>query len=133
MRYTRFLCVLLAAAFTLSLMAKKPKDKNKYGVYLVGVSASFSDSLVYFTDVQFVDSASIDKKGLLTGRARYSEQLSEFMDKQGKPRRTCFIFFDEKQKSLLKDVNKLKHKYNKEGGVSIQNVDSSFKFTKAAN
>ena len=130
MRYTRFLCVLLAAAFTLSLMAKKPKDKHKYGVYLVGVSASFSDSLVYFSDVQFVDSAFIEK-GLLAGRARYSEQLSDFMDKEGKPRRTCFVFFDSKKKSLEKDVDKLKQKYKKEGGVSIQTIDSSFKFTKA--
>ena len=52
MRYTKFFCFLLMMVFAASAFSKQPKDKNKYGVYLAGVSASFTDSLVYFTDVQ---------------------------------------------------------------------------------
>ena len=131
MRFTRFVCVLLATTFAFSLMAKKPKDKNKYGVYLVGVSASFSDSLVYFTDIQFVDSASVDGNGFLVSRSQYSEQLREFLGKQGEPNRTCFMFFNDKKKSLQKEVQKLKQKYTKEGGVLVKDVEPSFKFSKA--
>lgn len=131
MRLTRFVCVLLAATFAFSLMAKKPKDKNKYGVYLVGVSASFSDSLVYFTDIQYVDSASLEGNGFLCNRAQYSEQLREFLSSQGQPNRTCFMFFNKKQKPLQKEVHKLKQKYAKEGGIVVKGVDSSFKFKKA--
>lgn len=131
MRFTRFVCVLLAATFTFSLMAKQPKDKKKYGVYMVGVSASFTDSLVYFTDAQWVDSAYLDKGSFLSGRSQYSEQLSNFLSDKGMQHRTSFIFFNKKLKSLEKEVSKLKHRYTKEGGVLIQNVDPSFKFKKA--
>ena len=72
MRYTKFFCFLLMMVFAASAFSKQPKDKNKYGVYLAGVSASFTDSLVYFTDVQYLDSAAVDDKGMLVGRALYS-------------------------------------------------------------
>lgn len=45
-------CFLLMMVFAASAFSKQPKDKNKYGVS-AGVSASFTDSLVYFTDVQY--------------------------------------------------------------------------------
>ena len=72
MRYTKFFCFLFMMVVAVSAFSKQPKDKNKYGVYLAGVSASFTDSLVYFTDVQYLDSAAVDSKGLLVGRALYS-------------------------------------------------------------
>ena len=48
--------VLLCSSFTLG----KGKGKNK-DVYMAGVSASFSDSLIFFTDIQLVDSVELDK------------------------------------------------------------------------
>lgn len=132
MRYTRLVCALLVSVFALSLMAKKPKDKNKYGVYMVGVSASFKDSLVYFTDVQFVDSAAVDGSGFLVQRQQYSEQLHDFMlEKEGKEHRTCFVLFNAKEKSLIKELSKLKEKYNKNKSVLVKEVDGTFKFKKA--
>ena len=47
MRYTKFLCFFFMALLAVSAVGKQPKDKKKYGVYLAGVSASFTDSLVY--------------------------------------------------------------------------------------
>lgn len=132
MRYSRILCVLLAVSFAFSLMAKKPKDKNKYGVYMVGVAASFQDSLVYMTDVQFVDSAQVDGKGFLVERAQYSEQLHEFFGaSQGDQHRTCFVLFNRKKKHIDKEANKLLQKYKKAGNSLIKPVDASFKFKKA--
>ena len=130
MRYTRLFCALLAVSFVFSLTAKEPKDKNKYGVYLAGVSASFKDSLVYFTDVQFVDSAAI-KNGFLVERQQFSEQLSTFMENTtGDKNRTCFVLFDAKKKKLVKEVSKLRQKYVKGGGILVKDADSSFKFQK---
>ena len=132
MRYTRLLCVLLAVSFAFSLMAKKPKDKNKYGVYVAGVSASFKDSLVYFTDIQFVDSASVNGTGFLVERQQYSQQLHDFFEhRSGEGNRTCFVLFNTKKKSLEKEVSKLKQNYKKGGNVLVRDVDSDFKFTKA--
>ena len=131
MRYTRIFCVLLAASFALSLLAKEPKDKNKYGVYMAGVAASFQDSLVYFTDVQFVDSALV-LKGFLKERSQYSEQLHDFFaSEKGDRNRTCFIMFGTKKKNVDKEVHKLRQQYKKGGSVIVKDVDASFKFKKA--
>lgn len=131
MRYTKIICFLFAAAFAVSAFSKQPKDKNKYGVYLAGVSASFADSLVFFTDIQFVDSAAVDEKDMLVGRASYSYQLKDYLEqKQGEQNRTCFMFFNRKKTKLEKEMKKLKEKYQKGGTLVIRDVDSSFKFEK---
>lgn len=131
MRYTKIICFLFAAAFAVSAFSKQPKDKNKYGVYLAGVSASFADSLVFFTDIQFVDSAAVDEKDMLVGRASYSYQLKDYLEqKQGEQNRTCFMFFNRKKTKLEKEMKKLKEKYQKGGTLVIRDVDSAFHFEK---
>ncbi|HJC95634.1 MAG TPA: hypothetical protein H9925_04190 [Candidatus Phocaeicola gallinarum] len=131
MRYTKIFCFLFAAAFAVSAFSKQPKDKNKYGVYLAGVSASFADSLVFFTDIQFVDSAAVDEKDMLVGRASYSYQLKDYLEqKQGEQNRTCFMFFNRKKAKLEKEMKKLKEKYQKGGTLVIRDVDSAFHFEK---
>lgn len=131
MRYTKIICFLFAAAFAVSAFSKQPKDKNKYGVYLAGVSASFADSLVFFTDIQFVDSAAGDEKDMLVGRASYSYQLKDYLEqKQGEQNRTCFMFFNRKKAKLEKEMKKLKEKYQKGGTLVIRDVDSAFHFEK---
>lgn len=131
MRYTKIICFLFAAAFAVSAFSKQPKDKNKYGVYLAGVSASFTDSLVFFTDIQFVDSAAVDEKDMLVGRASYSYQLKDYLEqKQGEQNRTCFMFFNRKKAKLEKEMKKLKEKYQKGGTLVIRDVDSAFHFEK---
>ena len=131
MRYTKIICFLFAAAFAVSAFSKQPKDKNKYGVYLAGVSASFADSLVFFTDIQFVDSAAVDEKDMLVGRASYSYQLKDYLEQtQGEQNRTCFMFFNRKKAKLEKEMKKLKEKYQKGGTLVIRDVDSAFHFEK---
>ena len=131
MRYTKIICFLFAAAFAVSAFSKQPKDKNKYGVYLAGVSASFADSLVFLTDIQFVDSAAVDEKDMLVGRASYSYQLKDYLEqKQGEQNRTCFMFFNRKKAKLEKEMKKLKEKYQKGGTLVIRDEDSAFHFEK---
>lgn len=120
-----FFVMVVCSAFSL-------KDKSK-GMYIVGVSASFSDSLVYFTDIQFLEGVKLDKKTkLLPSRSQYSEQLDEYMEQlKGMNNRTCFIYFNTNKSKLEKTVKKMKEEY-KEGGKSIiRNVDAEFKFSKA--
>lgn len=131
MRYTKIICFLFAAVFAVSVFGKEPKDKNKYGVYLAGVSASFADSLVFFTDIQFVDSATVDDKDMLVGRASYSFQLKDYLEqKQGEQNRTCFMFFNRKKTKLEKEMKKLREKYQKGGTLVIRDVDPAFRFEK---
>lgn len=131
MRYTKLLCLLMLLVIAIPSVAKKKGDKKKYGVFLVGASASFSDSLVYITDIQFLDSASVSDKGLLEGRAQYSMQLKDYLEgKKGMKDRTCFMFFSEKKNKLEKQLKKLRAKYEKGGTLTLKTVDSDFKFTK---
>lgn len=132
MRYIKLLCFLFAVSIVVGATAKKSKDKNKYGVYMAGVSASFTDSLVYFTDIQFLDSAQVDGKGFLVGRSQYSVQLKDYLEtKEGGKNRTCFMFFNLKKNKLQKELQKLKEKYNKGKNMVLKDVNPEFKFGKA--
>ena len=120
-----FLVLMVCSAFSL-------KGKNKGGgMYMAGVSASFTDSLIYFTDVQFVDSVVLDKNKLLPLRGLYSEQLEDYLENNlGLKDRTCFIYFDKKKDKVEKEIKKMKAKYLKEGKSVLKEVGTEFKFTK---
>lgn len=120
------LVVLLCSSFTLG----KGKGKNK-DVYMAGVSASFSDSLIFFTDIQLVDSVELDKDKLLPERQQYSTQLKRFLEGQGMKNRTCFIYFDTNRKKLEKTIRKMKEEYQEGGRSILRQVDADFKFKKA--
>lgn len=99
---------------------------------MVGVSASFTDSLVYFTDIQFVDSAVVDGKGFLVGRSQYSLQLKDYLEtKENGKNRTCFMFFNVKKNKLQKELSQLQEKYKKGGSLVLKSVNPEFKFEKA--
>mgnify|MGYP000499152584 CR=1 FL=1 len=128
MKYLKLLCLLLVASAIFPALAKSPK----YGVYITGVSASFSDSLVYFTNIQYVDSAAVDDKDLLVGRAEYSMQLKDYLESNKQLKnRTCFVYFNRKKKNLQKEINKLKEKYQKNKSIVVLEVDPEFIFKKA--
>lgn len=120
---TLLLVLTVCSAFTIK--------NNSKGVYMVGVSASFTDSLVYFTDVQFVDSVKLDNQGFLPMRDQYSDQLKSYLEYQkGMKNRTCFIYFDEKKAKLTNEIKKMKDKYLKGGKSILKQVDADFKFKK---
>ena len=132
MKYFKLFCLILIASVVLPALAKAPKDKHKYGVYITGVSASFSDSLVYFTNIQYVDSAAVDEKGLLSGRAEYSMQLKDYLESNKKLKnRTCFVYYNRKKKNLQKEISKLKQKYQKNKSIVVLDVDPELTFKKA--
>lgn len=119
------LVFMLCSAFSL-------KGNKKKEVYMAGVAASFTDSLIYFTDVMLVDSVTLNKHKLLPLRMQYSEQLSNYLyQKHGLKNRTCFIYFDTKKDKVKKTINKMKEKYTKKGNSQLRQVDAEFKFTKA--
>lgn len=132
MNYIKFICAVLALSMAVPALARKTKSKSHYGVYMAGVSASFTDSLVYFTDIQQVDSAYLGDKGLLQDRAQYSIQLKDYLESnEGGKNRTCFVYYNKKKKKLQKELNKIKQKYQKGKSAMIREVNPAFKFEKA--
>ena len=121
-----FLVFMVCSAFSLK------GNKKDMGMYMVGVSASFADSLIYFTDIQYLDSISLDKDKLLPLRGQYSEQLEDYLEnKLGLKDRTCFIYFDAKKAKLEKVMKKMKDQYKKDGKAVLKEIGSDFQFTKA--
>ena len=121
-----FLVFMVCSAFSLK------GNKKDMGMYMVGVSASFTDSLIYFTDIQHLDSISLDKDKLLPLRGQYSEQLEDYLeDKLGLKDRTCFIYFDAKKAKLEKVMKKMKDQYKKDGKAVLKEIGVDFQFTKA--
>lgn len=71
MKSIKILCSLLLVLMVCSAFSLK----GSKSVYIVGVSASFTDSLVYFTEIQLLDSVRLDKNKMLPERSQYSYQL----------------------------------------------------------
>ena len=81
-------------------------------VYMFGTSASFCDSIVYFTDIQVVDSAWIDEKtNFLVNRWDYSNQLRSHFNLTGHPNRTCVVCFATSEKDIRKKYAKMRKKF----------------------
>lgn len=112
MKFIKFasLAVVVVAICYGTTVSAKTKIVPK--VYVFGFAASFNDSVVYFTDVQEVDSAFIDSKNkFLLSRDNYSYQLRDYLETLNMQNRTCVTMFDFKRKKVEKEYYKLKHKY----------------------
>lgn len=127
----KFIKILASLLLVLTVSSAFTMEENGKGMYIIGVSASFTDSLVYFTDIQFVDSVTLDKNDMLPQRAEYSRQLKNYLEgQQGLNSRTCFIYFNEKKAKLQKTIKKMKDKYLNDGKSQLREVGTDFKFTR---
>ena len=131
MKFMKFFASLFVVFMLCSAFSLKGKKQDN-GVYMVGVSASFTDSLIYFSDIQHLDSVSSDKAKLLPLRGQYSDQLKDYLTNNlGLKDRTCFIYFDTKKSKLEKVMKKIKDNYKKEGKAVLKEIGADFQFTKA--
>lgn len=130
MKIIKTLCALLVVLMTCSAFSLKGKKDKP--VYMVGVSASFTDSLVYFTEIQLLDSVYLDKNKMLPERSHYSYQLKNYLEnEEGLTDRTCFVYFSNKRRTLQKEMSKMKTKYQKGNTLLIREVNpNAFRFTK---
>ena len=128
----KFVKIVASLFIVLAMCTASTLENKKNGMYIVGVSASFTDSLIYFTNIQFVDSVKVGKDKLLPMRSQYSDQLENYLEQvKGMENRTCFIYFNEKKAKLEKTLNKMKENYQKEGKSILRELGDEFKFVKA--
>lgn len=130
MKYVKILFAI-ALVFTLCSAFSLKKDHSK-PVYAFGISASFTDTVVYFTDIQVLDSAKLSKEGFLPQRELYSYQLKNYLEDNGlQQNSTCMIYFSENKNKLEKEATKILNKYKRNQNMSVQRIDSErFHFTK---
>ena len=104
------ICVLTLFLAIGGAEAKKSNQVEK--IYIFGMAASFTDTIVHFTPIEEVDSAWIDKKMFLMGREQYSYQLRDYLAQQLlMPQRTCVVVFDKKRKKLEKKYARMLELY----------------------
>lgn len=124
--------ILLALILLTMSLGMTAKNKTVQKVYLYGFSASFKDSVVYFTDIQELENVSVaERTGFLYGRDSYSNQLREYLAEKGEPFRTCIVSFAFDRKHIEKKYLKLKSKYTKKGSFDIRYLKTDeFKFNR---
>ena len=123
-------CLLMMAGVS-TVEARKQKVAK---VYIFGMAAAFTDTIVHFTNIQALDSVWIDSKNkFLQEREAYSYQLREYLKQQQAPNRTCIVFYSPKREKLEKKYQKMLRLYGKaKDGAQHFDVrfvtDDDFKF-----
>lgn len=114
-----------------SMYAKK--DKGNSGVYIAGISDSFSDSTVYVTAVQSLDFVNLKtKSAFLPMRSSFSYQLKNYFEnKKNMPNRLCAVIFGLQRDKLERELNKIKKNYLSQKGYKVEQV-TDFQFEKPA-
>ena len=129
MKKRLFILSIALAAICSTANAKGDKEET---VYLFGASFSFSDSVVYFTEIMPVEGAKLDEKtNFLLHRQYYAYELKDYMNfKENMPGRTSVIYFSTKRSKLAKTEAKLKKKLMEKEGKSVRYLGDKFKFVK---
>ena len=128
-----FLFVLVAAV-GVARDKKTGKKENKkikeVPVYIMGASMSFSDSIVYFTEIQKFDAVVLEN-GFLPHRQYYAYELKDYMSfEENMPGRISVIYFDEKLNKLEKKEQKIKKHLMEKEGKTVRYLGDKFKFVK---
>ena len=97
-------------------MAKSKPQSNGKGrgkVYLFGVCQQLTDSMVYITSIQEIDSIDLERKTkFLPFRSEFSIQLKEYMEGTLQRRyQTACVFYSSKRKKISKKYYKIKKRY----------------------
>ena len=129
MKYVKILFAI-ALVFTMCSAFSLKKDHSK-PVYAFGISASFTDTVVYFTEIQILDSVSLSKEGFLAHRELYSYQLKNYLeDNLLQQNSTCMIYFSENKSKLEKEATKILNKYKKSRNMTVTRIEADkFRFT----
>lgn len=104
-------------------------------VYVFGIGDSMKDSTVFFTHVQRVDNANLQKRtGFLLDRADFSQQLKKyFATSLNDKNRLCIIYYFKKEKEAIKKLQKVRSNYL-DDGMLVKYIDQeAFSFTPIEN
>ena len=129
MKYIQIFLVSLLVFGLCSAFSSK-KDEPKY-VYAFGISASFTDSVVCYTDIQILDSAKLTKEGFLEHHDIYSNQLKNYLEgNQLQQNSTCMIYYSDNKKNIDKEFSKAVNRYKKGKGFDLRRIEpDKFRFT----
>lgn len=122
--------IIILFALMASVASLHADNKDKDVVYVFGASVSFTDSVVYFTEVQKIEGVKL-VSGFLPHRQMYAYELKDYMNfKEGMPGRTSVIYFSKKRSTLEKKEKKIKERMVEREGKTVRYLGDKFVFTK---
>lgn len=124
------MCICLFSSFAKD---KTPKQPQETGVYIFGFSASFTDSVLYFTPIQRIENVTLEKKTkFLPHCPDYSNQLQEYLEeKRGEKHRVCATYSAVTKKQIDKIYSKLQKMYANQPKMKIIFLgENDFKYIK---
>ena len=128
------ICLLGALQLTAFAAPKKEKVKieEPKRVYMFGVATNFNDSVIYVTDVQYLDSVIIKPDGSIQDYASYSLQFKVYLEGVlGETNQTCAVIYSDKKKKLDKRYIKARKRYRDDKGKMIIPIGTNlFQFHK---
>lgn len=133
LQHMKYVKILFAVALIFTVCsALTLKNDHSKPVYAFGLAASFTDTIVFYTEIQVLDSAKLNKDGFLASRDLYSYQLKNYLeDHRLQQNSTCMIYFSENRKKLEKEAAKVLSKYMKSKNLSLQQIaPDKFQFKK---
>ena len=125
MKYLKTIVAAMFASLLLITTTTTASAKNKCvpKIYAYGFAASFNDSTVYFTEIQEIKNAWLNaRNNFLVERMNYSNQLRDYLNKQGKPNQTCIISYALKRADIEKRFVKMKRKYVASGKYDVKYI-----------
>lgn len=127
----KLICLAILCVFAFQTLEAKPKKVVQKPVYMIGVSFSLVDSMVFITDMQLVDSITIEKKTkFLVDRQLYSFQFQRYLEGayKGGPY-VPSVFFSPSRKKMERKYLSLHKRYVQSKDLRMILVDiSQFRF-----
>lgn len=104
------------------------EDAESQTIFIYGTSFSFSDSVMYVTEIQQLDSVSVKDKYFLAGRDQYSMQFKKWLEAGGAPAQVSSINFFTKRSKAAKKFEKMRKSALKKHRCTIISIPE-FKFS----
>lgn len=129
----RIFKILLTAAAILSATTMAARDRDKT-IYAFGFGTCLGDTTVYLSEIQVLDSATINRKtGFLEQREVYSRQMEQALRQRYGKHFTCTIFYAEKKSKAEKQYVNLRKHLNKDKALRPEVLTGAdFRFTAAS-
>lgn len=129
------LLLLVASLVCLPAAAKKktrePKPIVPQRVWIYGCAVNFLDSVVFVTDIQYVDSVIIDREGQLENSYAYSSDLKFYVESRyAKENEACAVYYSPKLKAVEKRYARMRKRFTAKRMVVNMIGGDSFHFTK---
>ncbi len=115
----------------LEKMRNNNQDKKSrvVDVYLMAVSYSIVDSVMFVSDIRKMDNETVNNHYFLINRQAYENQFSAFVSDGNDETMITFLYFSEKEEDLFKKESRLLKRNAKTNKFEVKKTGAEFAFT----